>query len=171
VDAQCGGAPGGRPNNVYGWGIVDALAAVQGGLGEPQVTKRAVLDPAWAGTRLTYTIGVTNTSPFTLSQVVLTDAIPAGTAFAWASGDYVYAGGVITWAAANLVGWESLTATWVVTLEDPRPGTRIVNAAYGILASELPAPVMGSPVEVVVPWRYLLAPILKDWSPGGGGDG
>jgi len=169
VDTQCGGAPGGRPNNVYGWGIVDALAAVQGGLGEPQVTKRAALDPAWAGARLTYTIGVTNTSIFTLSQVVLTDAIPAGTTFAWASGDYTRAGGVVTWAAANLAGWESLAATLVVTVDNAgeyiqlRPGTRVVNAAYGIRAAELSAPVMGSPVEVVVPWRYLLSPVFKNW--------
>ena len=29
LDTTCGGAPGGVPNNVYGWGVVDALAAVQ----------------------------------------------------------------------------------------------------------------------------------------------
>lgn len=29
VDTTCGAAPDGRPNNVWGWGIVDALAAVK----------------------------------------------------------------------------------------------------------------------------------------------
>ena len=33
LDTTCGGAPGGVPNNVYGWGVVDALAAVQQALG------------------------------------------------------------------------------------------------------------------------------------------
>ena len=36
VNLDCGGAAGGIPNNVYGWGIVDALGAIQKALGYRQ---------------------------------------------------------------------------------------------------------------------------------------
>jgi subtilisin family serine protease len=45
VDTTCGGAPGGVPNDVYGWGVVDALAAVQRALG----TQWRYLPLVWKG--------------------------------------------------------------------------------------------------------------------------
>ena len=51
-----------------------------------------------------------------------------------------------------------------VTVEHWLPGATVVNAAYGVQAAELPDPVAGVPVEVVVPWRTRLAPVFKNWS-------
>ena len=170
LDTGCGGAPGGRPNNVYGWGIVDALAAVRAANPGPAITKQAAFAPGLPAQRLVYTIRVTNTAAFTLTQIVLTDAIPLSTTFAWASGDYTYADGVVTWTAASLASQAAMTATLAVTVEGhsgtaPQlPGMRVVNAAYGVRAAELPAPIMGVPVEAIVPWRLLLFPIFKDWA-------
>ncbi|RLC60662.1 MAG: hypothetical protein DRI80_10530 [Chloroflexota bacterium] len=276
VDTSCGGEPGGRPNNVYGWGIVDALAAVQATRLGLQVTKQADPDPVQAGTQLTYTLrvtntgnvtftatitdvlpdhvtpvgvltwtptitalggvwtetvvvtvemgyegtltnvvwvttdggaagvytetalalaphlevtkrgtfpkrfparlliytlSVTNTSTFTLTQIALTDTIPISTPLAWASGNYTQAGGMVTWTIADLAPGESLTMTLAVTVEHLPPGTRIVNAAYGVRAGGLLTPVMGTPVEAVIPWRRLLFPVFRSWSPGGDGGG
>ncbi|MCK4315892.1 MAG: S8 family serine peptidase, partial [Anaerolineae bacterium] len=171
VDTSCGGEPGGRPNNVYGWGIVDALAAVLGETPGLKITKQAHPAPLLPGAQLTYTIRVTNTSVFTLTQVALTDTIPVSTTFAWASGNYTLAGGVVTWTAASLAPDEVLTATLAVTVEHLSPGTPVVNVAYGVRASELLTPVMGAPVEVVIPWRYILSPIFRNWSLGGSGGG
>jgi len=165
VDLSCGGEPGGRPNNVYGWGIIDALAAVRGSALELELTKQAVLPIGFPARTLVYTLTVENTSFFTLTDVVLTDTVPAGTAFAWASEDYVRAGDAVTWTAASLAGQDSLTATLAVTVEHLLPGTRVVNADYGVRAGELAGPVAGVPVEVVVPWRYLLFPVGRDWPP------
>jgi len=189
VDTTCdwdlvrGGHPGGRPNNVYGWGIVDALAAVRGTQFELEIGKRAAFPMSFPprlgpGPRLlVYTLSVTNTSYLTLTRIVLTDTVPVSTAFAWASGNYTQAGwdpvhgGVVTWTAASLAGQESLTATLAVTVEHLAPGTRVVNAGYGARAEELLIPVAGAPVEAVVPWRYLLIPVFRNWSLEGNADG
>lgn len=170
-DTNCGGDPGGRPNNVYGWGIVDALAAVHGAQAGLEIAKQAAFPMGFPTRLLVYTISVTSTSYSTLTQIVLTDVIPVSTTFAWASGNYMRAGRVVTWTTANLAPNVTLTATLAVTVEHLPPGTRVVNAAYGVRASELLTPVMGAPVEVLIPWRYLLFPIFKNWSPGGNGGG
>jgi len=151
------------PNNVYGWGIVDALAAVQGPLPGLQVAKQAAFAPVH-GVQLSYTIWITNTSLFTMTHIVLTDAVPVNTTFARASGNYTQAGGVVTWTAGSLAGEDVLTATLVVTVEHLLPGTRVVNDVYGVRATQWPSPVMGAPVEVVVPWRYVLISVFDGWS-------
>jgi len=135
------------------------------------VSKQASAGLASPGTLLTYTIRVTNTSVFSLTRIVLTDAIPMGATFAWAGGDYTRSGSVVTWTAGSLAGQGVLTATLAVTVEHLPPGTRIVNSAYGVRAGGLLTPVMGTPVEAVVPWRYFLFPIFKNWSAGGNGGG
>ena len=168
VDTTCGGDPAGRPNNVYGWGIIDALEAVQGAQSEPEISKQAVFPVDSSRRLLIYTLSVTNTSYFALTQIALTDTVPVSTTFAWASGNYTRAGGVVTWTAPSLAGWEEMTVTLAVTVEHLPPGTRVVNAAYGLNASELPGPVVGAPVEAVVPWQTRLFPVRKSWSAEGG---
>jgi len=171
ADTSCGGEPGGHPNNVYGWGIVDALAAVEGGRAELEVAKGAAFPEGVPARLLTYTFSVTNVSCLTLTNVVLTDSIPMSTTFAWASGNYTWTEGgsggpdqaVVTWTDVSLGAWETLTVTLAVAIEHLPPGTNVVNAAYGVRASELISPVMGAPVEAIVPWRYILFPILRDW--------
>jgi serine protease AprX len=165
----CGGdGPGDVPNNVYGWGIVDALAAVKvSKVGEEAVFPAREL-PAQT---LIYTFTFVNAYSFSLTQVVLTDAIPAGTIFAWASGDYVYADDVVTWTVGSLASGEMLTSTLIVAVGHLPRGTSVVNESYGLLADELPAPVRGAPSEMVIPWRYALPVVFRAWSfEGGSGD-
>lgn len=160
-----GGGPDDIPNNVYGWGIVDALAAVQAAGSHLQVSKQPVVPKGLAVRSLSYTLTVTNTSPFTLTHVVLTDAIPTSTRFAGASGDHIEEDGTVTWTAASLSPWERLTATLTIATEHLVPGTRVVNADYGVTARELLTPTIGAPVEALIPWRYLLWPVFKNWDP------
>ena len=129
----------------------------------PAVIKRANANLVLPGSQLIYTIHFTNTFSFTLTQVVLTDVVPMGTAFAWASGDHTWAGGLVTWTAASLASQETLTATLVVTVGHLPPGTRVSNEAYGVRASELLTLVMGAPVRVTVPWRSALPVVLRNW--------
>jgi serine protease AprX len=167
IDTSCGGEPGGLPNNVYGWGIVDALAAVEAS----QIGKVAVFPPLEIPARtLVYTLTFTNFYSSSLTQVVLTDAIPTSTTLAWAGGDYVYADGVVTWTAASLASHETLTAKLAVTVAHLARGTLVINEAYGVRADELPAPIVGASVEAVVPWRYILPVVLRNWTPGPSGD-
>jgi len=157
--------PGDVPNNVYGWGIVDALAAVRAS----QVGKEAAFPPGLPAQSLVYTLTYENTFNFALTQVILTDTLPTSTTFAWASGDYTRAGGVVTWTAAGLAQGEMLTATLAVTVAHLPPGARAVNSAYGLSANELLAPVTGAPVEAIIPWRYACPVVFKGWVHGGNG--
>jgi serine protease AprX len=164
---QCCGddSPGDVPNNVYGWGIVDALAAVESVRPKAEIAKQATFPVGVPARLLVYTLTVTNTSTSTLTQVVLTDAIPVSTTFAWASGGYIYADGVVTWTAESLTSQETLTATFAVTVEHLPRGTIVINDAYGVHADETAIPIMGVPVEATIPWRYVLFPVLRNWPP------
>ena len=167
VDTGCGGDPGGHPNNVYGWGIVDALAAVRGTQVGLELAKQASFPMSFPARMLVYTLSVTNTSCYSLTDVVLTDTIPSSTTFAWASGSYTQVDDVVTWTLESLEGQENVMTTLAVTLEHLLPGARVVNATYGVRASELLTPIVGDPLESVVPWRYLLFPVFKNWTLGG----
>jgi serine protease AprX len=139
-----------------------------------RVTKGVATSQVTPGSLLVYTLGFTNTSGFTLTQVALTDTVPEGTAFAWASGTYTLAGGssgepgpaVITWTTPSLASQEALTATLAVTVSKLSPGARVVNVAYGVRAAELLGPVTGAPVTVRVSGRWALPLILRDWASG-----
>jgi uncharacterized repeat protein (TIGR01451 family) len=128
-----------------------------------EVSKQADFSGGLLVRLLRYALVVTNTSSSTVTQIVLTDAIPVSTTFAWASGNYTQAGGVVTWTAASLAPNGVLTATLAVTVEHLPPGTSVVNAAYGVRAGEHSITVMGAPVEAVIPWRCLLLPIFRNW--------
>jgi uncharacterized repeat protein (TIGR01451 family) len=162
---ECGGdGPDDVPNNVYGWGIVDPLAAVQGGQPNLEIGKQAKFRRGVPARLLDYTISVTNTSALTLTEVALTDTLPTSTTLRWASGTYTLADSVLTWTVPRLGAWATLTASLAITVEHLPRGSSVVNAAYGALAGEMPAPVMGEPVTAVIPWRRLLYPIFNAWS-------
>jgi uncharacterized repeat protein (TIGR01451 family) len=158
----CGGdSPGDVPNNVYGWGIVDALAAVKASRIGAEV---AFLSGESLPQTLVYTFTFENAYSFSITQVVLTDAIPVSTTFAWAGGNYIHTDGVVTWTVASLASGETLTATLAVTVSHLPPGTVVVNDAYGVYANEVLTPVVGVPLEMVIPWRYVLPIVTRDWS-------
>jgi uncharacterized repeat protein (TIGR01451 family) len=159
------------PNNVYGWGIVDALDAVRSTLLKVEIEKWADFPPELWVRSLDYTLVVSNTSPFTLTDVVLTDTVPLSTAFAWASGSHVQGGDTVTWTVSSLAPWETLTAGLGISVGHLPRGSLVVNADYGLRASELLTPVVGVPVETVVPWRLTLLPVFKDWQVEEGDDG
>jgi uncharacterized repeat protein (TIGR01451 family) len=156
------------PNNVYGWGIVDALTAVK----VPQINTEAAFPPGESPPQtLVYTFTFENAYSFSLTQVVLTDTIPVSTTFAWASGNYAHTSGVVSWTVASLPSNEMLTATLAVTVAHLPQGTVIINDTYGLHADELPAPVVGTPLEMLIPWRLALPIVFRDWVSGAGGDG
>jgi serine protease AprX len=157
--------PGDVPNNVYGWGIIDALAAVKAATARVVVTKTASFPAGVPAQLLNYALQVTNTSGIMLTQVTLTDTIPSGTTFAWASGDHVHAGGVVSWTVPVLPPGTRLSASLGVTVGHLPRGTVLHNEAYGLRAAELLSPVMGAPVRSVIPWRVAVPVVLRAWSP------
>ncbi len=110
------------------------------------VTKAADAASYAAGERATYTIGVTNQGPSTASDVVMTDALPAGLAFVdVVAGDGVtceFAAGVVTCTAPTLGPGDAVSATVRVDLPaDLEPGP-VVNTAS--VVSSTPDPDVAS---------------------------
>jgi uncharacterized repeat protein (TIGR01451 family) len=159
---SCGGDVDGHPNNVYGWGIVDALAAIQ----EPHLTIAAQAKPAEisAGDRLTFTFSVANWSPLTsLTNVSLTDTLPVNTTFASATGTYSRTGESMYWALGSIAPGTGLSVSLAVTVgHTVSRGTYIVNADYGVRSSQVSTPVVGAPAVARVPWRLYIPLVLKD---------
>jgi serine protease AprX len=162
VDGSCGGDADGHPNNVYGWGFADALAAMQG----PSLAVAAQAKPTAisAGDRLTFTFSVANWSPLTsLTDVSLTDTLPVSTTFASATGTYSRTGDSIRWALGAIAPGVEVSVSLAVTVGHAVPrGTHIVNADYGVRSSQVPTPVVGAPAVAWVPWRLYVPLVLKD---------
>jgi uncharacterized repeat protein (TIGR01451 family) len=164
VDGSCGGDADGHPNNVYGWGLADALAAMQG----PSLAVAAQAKPTAisAGDRLTFTFSVANWSPLTsLTDVSLTDTLPVSTTFASATGTYSRTGDSIHWALSAIAPGVEVSVSLAVTVGHAVPrGTHIVNADYGVRSSQVPTPVAGAPAVAWVPWRLYVPLVLKSES-------
>ncbi len=164
VDHSCGGDTDGHPNNVYGWGIVDALAAVNAAAVGLEVS--AGVEPLWvtAGGILTYTFTVSNTAA--LSQetgVVLSDTLPINTTFAWASGVYSRTSREVTWNLDTISPRQQTSVTLAVMVDrEVNSGTSIVNWDYGVRSSQVVMPARGSPAVALVPWR-LFVPGFGNW--------
>jgi serine protease AprX len=147
VNSTCGGDADGHPNNVYGWGIVDALAAVQAVPLRLEVSASA--EPQWvaAGGTVTYTFTVSHTG--VLSQ---------------ATGAYTHHGGDVVWSLGAIAPRQQVSVTLAVTVDSTlRDGDRIRNTDYAVRSNETPVAVGGGPVVALIPWRFFLQVILKHW--------
>jgi len=143
----CGGdGPDEVPNNVYGWGIVDALRAVA----SLEVVKQAIPGRVEAGAPLTYTIRVTNTGHVTLTATV-TDVLPA----------HVTPTGVLTWTPLITAPGGVWTATVVVTVGEGYVGP-LTNAVW--VTSEEGATGAASATAHVWARSYLPVVIAPAWS-------
>jgi uncharacterized repeat protein (TIGR01451 family) len=66
------------PNNTYGWGRLDALAAIQSLSADWSISIQESADPVPPGASLTYTVTVHNAGPATVENVTLVDTVPVG---------------------------------------------------------------------------------------------
>src|SRR5258707_8388716 len=71
-------------------------------------------DPVAAGSNITYTISYSNTGNQNATGVVISDTIPANTAFVSATAGGTLAAGVVTWNIGGLAAGASGTVTPVV---------------------------------------------------------
>ena len=107
--------------------------------GRPVGDQDGVLRPPWwRATLLTYTIGITNTGPSQASGVTVTDTLPAGMAFATATGPYTQVGNAITWTVGEMAPGASTSYT-LRAGTDPAAKGLVTNTAY-ITATETDTP-------------------------------
>ena len=147
------------PNNVYGWGRIDALAAVQAASPALKVAKTVSPGPGQPGKPLTYTLTVANLSSVSDdTNVVITDTLPGDVTFVSGSTGGVYSPAAhrVTWLVPTLMPQSRITLTLVVTVGAPGgavillPGTLIVNRDYGARSDQVTRTVSGPAVTTTV---------------------
>ncbi len=150
----CGGISSNTiPNNTYGWGRIDAFAAYQQAIAVVaetlDLTKVASEDYVAPGDLITYTLSVTHTLGFSMTQnVVLTDVIPANTTFVTATLPHSFAGQTVTWDGPDLNVGESFDVTLVVQVNGDATGS-VSNADYAVTGDNT-GTTTGTPVETPV---------------------
>lgn len=162
----CGGDGWGDvPNNVYGWGVVDALAAVEHAW-LPLDGSGHVL-PGFPADRVHYSVTLMNASPLTLTEVTLSSALPASTTLSWADEGYWLVDGTLSWSTPSLPRGGVVSKGLEVVVDGAKPGDWVVSEHISARANELPGVVTGLPAEVMIPWRVLVFPVFRNSGWGG----
>lgn len=144
--------PNDVPNHVFGWGRIDALAAVQGIPSLPHtlsVMKTATPSQITPGDRITYTLTVSHFHPLTnTQQVVVSDTLPAGTTLITATTPFTQSGATLTWPLGALAADASRAVSLTVQTA-PTQTDNVVNESYGVRSAEVTA-VSGPPVTTII---------------------
>lgn len=155
----CGGdGPTDVPNHVYGWGRIDALAALT--YVELTVHKTVSSAVTRPGETLTYTLTVSHAlgiSPTT--QITITDVLPEGVNFLTASEPYTLTEDRISWHFFSLNPDESLQVTLVVQVAQTASGP-IVNDQYWAYSAQARL-TRGTPIYTWIFPTYFLPLISK----------
>lgn len=157
----CGGVPGSQiPNNTFGWGRIDALAAYQ--LAQSQQPTEILLHKTASaaqiapGSLLTYTLTVTNSHEFAAqTTVLLTDTLPAQTTFITATQPYTLSDSQIAWARPQLAAGEVWQVQLTVQVQPNAQGS-LSNDRYAVRSDTAQA--RGEPVTTpIVPFALGIA--------------
>lgn len=144
----------GVPNNIYGWGRIQALGHGM------QIGKTVSADHVLPGQTITYTLTITHyqiVSPTT--NVVLTDTIPVGTTFVSATQPYSKIGNAIHWDFPNLDAMGTLSVDLVVKVDLIASGA-VTNSDYAVNSDQV-ALIRGTPVNTFVRRVYFLPMAVK----------
>jgi serine protease AprX len=153
--AWTGCSSDGVPNNAYGWGRIDALAAVSTAH-QILVSKIASTSLVQPGDLITYTLSITHSvgiSPTT--NVVLTDTLPVGTTFVSATAPYTQVGDTIQWGFPSLEAMATRSVDLEVRVNITATGS-ITNTTYAVRSDQV-AQVRGKPVTTPIEQSNMLA--------------
>ncbi len=149
----------GVPNNAYGWGRIDAVAAV-GTVNQLQLEKVASAESVLPGDLITYTLTVTNSHALlSATNVVLTDKIPLGSTFVSATVPYALDEDVIRWDFTSLAASSTINVELVVRVDLTTSGS-LTNADYSMYSDQA-ALVQGAPVTTWLGRIFFLPIAIK----------
>jgi len=92
-------------------------------------TKTADASSVISGQNLTYTLCYDNPNEITVTNVSITDTLPAGTSLVSATGPYSVVGSTLTWLVGNVNGGAAQTCYSMVVKVNAAAGTQLVNGA------------------------------------------
>ncbi|BCX05119.1 MAG: hypothetical protein KatS3mg053_3057 [Candidatus Roseilinea sp.] len=154
-DESCGGVPGSaQPNNTYGYGMVDALAAVNAALSAPVVIAPTSVH---VNRPFSVVISATNVTPLTRTGVVISISLPATLTLISVEPPGTLDSGTISWAFPSLAPSSTLTTSLVVSVAQPG---MVAHRAH-IWFDGLPTPIAGSPATTAVRTHQLMLPLLS----------
>ena len=143
----CGSVSGGIvPNNTYGYGLVDAQAAVSEALHEKIVATANPVSPM--ADPFTFTVTLTNFATLTRTNVVLTLTVPPSTTIVSVTQPVIQTGAVLSWTFAQLNPNDVVSVTLVLTPE--QIGTVTLADYSTTYADGSQAALTGAPVSVLV---------------------
>jgi uncharacterized repeat protein (TIGR01451 family) len=143
------------PNHTFGYGRIDALAAVQGIDSlehELSVTKIANLTEQ----TITYNLTVRHfdaTNP--INHVILTDTLPINTSFITATLPHTFDGNIIQWQVDSLNAKDKWEVELKVEVEALPINLQIENVDYGVKSDEVSF-IPGVRVTTIIPPSYKL---------------
>jgi subtilisin family serine protease len=153
----CSGVPGSAtPNNTYGYGLIDALAAVNRAAAPLALVTAAppvasVLEP------ISFTLALTNAHAITRTNVVVTTSLPLSATLLASFPPGTVSDDSLTWQFASLDASASVTMTFVVSA--PKAGW-IANANVRATFDGLSAPIPGTPATTLIYRLRVYAPAL-----------
>lgn len=157
---NCGGSGNDVPNNTYGWGRVDAyeaMLAVPHGFELSSQPSSFVVAP---GATITYPISLTHLhSTDSTSNVILTAEVPSQTDFISASGAYTLVGSSVEWQFPAMAANETAMVSLQVQVQTGYLGM-LDSLEYQVTSADVPAPVVGNPVNVFVGFPVYL-PLIR----------
>ena len=150
----------GVPNNRYGWGRIDALAAVES-LHQFELNKTVSTTSIEPGDLITYTLSITHIHEISsTTNVILTDTLPLSTTFVSATSPYTYTGNTIQWDFTTLNAMESRTVNLTVRVDTTAMGG-IINDDYAVHSDQV-SQIWGEPVSTLVGRLYFLPMAAKN---------
>ena len=100
------------------------------------------------GEAFTYTLTIANQMGFALNDLVITDAVPDNTAFAYALDNGAEENGVVSWDVASLGYMDEVNVRFVVTAAET--SGLIINNDYAVSAMNYVTPTFGAPVNTAI---------------------
>ncbi len=113
------------------------------------LTKTDAPDPVAAGSNITYTLVVTSSGSKALTNLVITDPIPANTTFVSATGGGTLAAGVVTWNIATLTSGATQTLTLTVQVGAAVPNGTVVSNTASAVSTQTTTPTQATATTTV----------------------
>jgi len=154
----------GVPNNGYGWGRIDALAAFEDARSQLILDKRASDDLIKPGDLLTYTLTISHVAGIEpTTHVVLTDTIPVGSTFITATLPYTLTADTLRW-DFPLLAPGGATSVELVVRSDPASLGALTNFDYAVRSDQV-LPVQGAPVITLFGELHFIPILMNSSSP------